>query len=129
MVTAQKIIRASYFWPSLFTDCMKVVKHCANCQLYTPKARTPPIPLHLVITTGPFCKWGMNLMECKPASVSGHKYIIVVIDYLTKWVEAMSTFNNTVATTARFFFNHIITRFDVPKHTMGRISKMKSGVT
>jgi hypothetical protein len=115
MVTSQKIICASYFWPSLFTDCIKVVNLCANFQLYTPKARNHPIPLHLIITTSPFCKWGINFMECKSIYVSGHKYIIVVIDYFTKWVESMSMFNNRVAIAPHFFFNHIITHFDVPK--------------
>ena len=34
-------------------------------------------------------------MECNPMSAGGHKYIIVAVDYFTKWVEAMPTFNNT----------------------------------
>lgn len=48
-------------------------------------------------------------------SAGGHKYIIVAVDYFTKWVEAMPTFNNTAATAARFLFNHVMTRFGVPK--------------
>ena len=54
-------------------------------------------------------------MECRPPSAGNHKYIIVAVDYFTKWAEAMPTFNNMVATTALFFFNHVITRFGVPK--------------
>ena len=54
-------------------------------------------------------------MECRPSSASNHKYIIVVVDYFTKWAKAMPTFNNTAATVALFFFNHVITRFRVPK--------------
>ena len=42
-------------------------------------------------------------------------YIIVVIDYFTKWVEAIPTFNYKADTAARFFFNHVITRFGVPQ--------------
>jgi hypothetical protein len=43
---------------------------------------------------GPFTKWGIDFTTCHPVSARGHRYIIVVVDYFTKWVEAMSTFNN-----------------------------------
>ncbi|MBO1695027.1 hypothetical protein HJW54_22640, partial [Bacteroides uniformis] len=47
-VTSHKIMRAGYFWPSLFSDCIETVKHCSNCQHFTPKARASPAPLHPV---------------------------------------------------------------------------------
>ena len=115
MATSQNIIRANYFWPSLFCNCVTVVKHCSNFQIYTSKTREPPTPLHPIITVGPFCKWGIDFMECRPPSNDDHKYIIVAIDYFTKWAEAMPTFNNTVETVVRFFFDHVITCFGVPK--------------
>jgi hypothetical protein len=114
IATAQKIIRASYFWPTLFHDCIHAVRRCEQCQLYANKARAPPALLHPVITAGPFCKWGIDFMTCNPPSSNGHKYIVVAVDYFTKWAEAMPTFNNTADTAARFFFNHVISRFGVP---------------
>jgi transposase InsO family protein len=53
-------------------------------------------------------------MTCNPPSSNGHKYIIVAVDYFTKWAKSMLTFNNTANTTAHFFFNHIISHFGVP---------------
>jgi len=37
------------------------------------------------------------------------------MDYFTKWAEAVPTYNNTTKNTSRFFFNHVITWFGVPK--------------
>jgi hypothetical protein len=54
-------------------------------------------------------------MTCNPHSVGGHGYIIVAMDYFTKWAEAMPTFDNTGKTTTLFIFNHIVTRFGVPQ--------------
>jgi hypothetical protein len=54
-------------------------------------------------------------MKCKPTSVGGHGYIIVVVDYFTKWIEDMPTFLNDGCIAALFFFNHIITHFGVPQ--------------
>jgi len=75
----------------------------------------PLAPLDPVITARPFCKWGIYFMECRHAFIDGHKYIIFVVDYFTKWAEAMPTFNNTALTATRLFFNHVISRFGVPK--------------
>ena len=52
-------------------------------------------------------------MTCNHHSSEGHGYIIVAVDYFTKWAEAMPTFNNTGKTVALFFFNHVISRFGV----------------
>jgi hypothetical protein len=113
--TAQKILQARYFWPSLFKDCITVVDKCHACQTYNKKIRSHPTLLHPVVFVGPFTKWGIDFMTCNPHSAEGHGYIIVAMDYFTKWAEAMPTFDNTRKTVALFIFNHIITRFGIPQ--------------
>ena len=54
-------------------------------------------------------------MTCYPTSARGHGYIIVTVDYFTKWAEAMPTLNNSGEMAALFFFNHVVSRFGVPK--------------
>eukprot|EP00253_Pinus_taeda_P007393 PITA_07393 len=54
-------------------------------------------------------------MTCNPTSTGGHGYIVVVVDYFTKWAEAMPTLNNSGETAALFFFNHVVSRFGVPQ--------------
>eukprot|EP00253_Pinus_taeda_P028575 PITA_28575 len=54
-------------------------------------------------------------MTCNPTSVGGHGYIIVAVNYFTKWAKAMPTFNNSSETAALFFFNHVVSRFGVPQ--------------
>jgi hypothetical protein len=68
-----------------------------------------------VVSIGPFEKWGIDFMTCHPHSTGGHGYIIVAIDYFTKWAEVMMTFDNTGKTATLFIFNHIIYRFVVPQ--------------
>jgi hypothetical protein len=74
-----------------------------------------PAPMFPVITVGPFTKWGVYFMTCHPTSSRGHRYIIVVMDYFTKWAEAMPTFVNDGETATLFIFNQVITRFGVPR--------------
>eukprot|EP00253_Pinus_taeda_P032724 PITA_32724 len=75
----------------------------------------PPAPLHPIISVGPFTKWGIDFITCNPHSAGGHAYIILVVDYFTKWAEAMPTFKADGKTTTIFVFNHIIARFGVPQ--------------
>jgi transposase InsO family protein len=68
-----------------------------------------------VIIVGPFTKWGIDYTTCNPPSAREHRYIIVAVDYFTKWVEAMPTFKDDGETATLFLFNQIIARFDVPR--------------
>jgi hypothetical protein len=113
--TAQNILRVCYSWPSLFKDCITVVHKFHAYQTYTKKIRSHHDPLHPVVFIGPFAKWGIDFMTCNRHLIGGNGYIIVVVDYFTKWVELMPTFYNTENTTTLFMFNHIITRFGIPQ--------------
>ncbi len=113
--TTQKILRAGYFWPSIFKDCILVVHSCHEWQIYQWKMHAPPAPLHPVVTVGPFAKWGIDYVTCNPRSAGGHGYIIVAVDYFTKWAEAMPTLSEDGHTAAQFFFNHVILRFGFPQ--------------
>jgi hypothetical protein len=64
-----------------------------------------PAHVFLVITIVPFTKWGVDFMKCHPPLNRGHHYIIVVVDYFTKWAEAMPTFSRDGETAALFIFN------------------------
>ena len=113
--TAQNILRAGYFWPSIFKDCVDVVKRCHPFQVFACNMCLKPAPLHPIITVGTFTKWGLDFMYCNPASTGGHHHIIVAIDYFMKWVEAMPTIKSDGETASHFVFNQIITRFGIPR--------------
>jgi transposase InsO family protein len=72
-----------------------------------------PTPLHPVITIGPFTKWGVDFVDFNPTSARGHQHIIVVIDYFTKWVEAMPIVKSNENIFAFFVFNQMIAKFRI----------------
>lgn len=75
----------------------------------------PPTLLHSVISIGPFAKWGIDFVTCNPVSSVGHNYVIVVVDYFTKWAKAPPTYSADGETAALFLFNQVIYRFGVPR--------------
>ena len=79
------------------------------------KKRIHSALLHLVITVVPFEKWGIYFVHCRPTSAGGHGYIIVAIDYFTKWAEAMPTYVEDGKIVVLFLFNHINAIFGIPR--------------
>ncbi|RVW67067.1 Gag-Pol polyprotein [Vitis vinifera] len=60
----------------------------------------------------PFSVWGIDIIgKVSPKSSSGHEFILVAIDYFTKWVEAASYARLTSARVASFIRSHIICRY------------------
>ncbi|RVW86519.1 hypothetical protein CK203_042224 [Vitis vinifera] len=58
--------------------------------------------------------WGIDIRKISPKSSSGHEFILVAIDYFTKWVEAASYARLTSSGVASFIRSHIICRYGVP---------------
>ena len=88
---ARKIMRDDYYWLTMENDCIKHVRTCHHCQAYQDKKNAPPQPLQSLAVPWSFLAWGMDVIEPMiPKFSNGHKYILVAIDYFTKWVEAAS---------------------------------------
>ena len=83
------------------SDCIKHVRMCHHCQVYKNRKNVPPRPLHFLAAPWPFLAWGMDSIELVISKASnGHEYILVAIDYFTKWVEATSYKSITQAVVA-----------------------------
>ena len=75
----------------------------------------PPSELHALTSPRPFSIWGIDIIgKILPKSSSGHEYILVAIDYFTKWVEVASYSRLIAAKVAKFIRSHIICRYGVP---------------
>ncbi|RVW66336.1 Transposon Ty3-I Gag-Pol polyprotein [Vitis vinifera] len=61
---------------------------CPECQIHGDLIHAPPSELHALTSPWPFSVWGIDIIgKVSPKSSSGHEFILVAIDYFTKWVE------------------------------------------
>ena len=82
--------RQRVYWPSMIKDCHEYARSCEQCQKHENIQHVPASDLHSIIKPWPFRGWALDLIsQIFSASSKGHKYIIVAIDYFTKWVEAI----------------------------------------
>ncbi|KAA3479844.1 RNA-directed DNA polymerase [Gossypium australe] len=97
-------------------DCICYSKKYPKCQIYGDKIHVPPSPLHVMTSPWPFSMWGMDVIgTISPKASNGHRFIFVVIDYFTKWVEAASYANVTKTTISKFLKRGIICRYGMPE--------------
>ena len=63
----------------------------------------------------PFSKWGIELLGPFPLAAGQMKYLIIAIDYFTKWIEAEPLSSITAAQAQKFVWQNIFTRFGIPE--------------
>ena len=68
-------------------DAQTYVKACDKCQRFSNVIRQPTEELTLIIALWPFAQWGLNIMGPFSITMRQLKFLIVGIDYFTKWVE------------------------------------------
>jgi len=114
-VMANKALRAGYYWMTMHANCYHYAKKCHKCQIYADKIHVPPSLLNVISSPWPFSMWGIDMIgRIEPKASNGHRFILVAIDYFTKWVEAESYANVTKEVVVRFINNNIICRYGVP---------------
>nr|GFB98917.1 reverse transcriptase domain-containing protein [Tanacetum cinerariifolium] len=86
-LTAKNIFDASFFWPTIYKDAHEFVKNCDSCQRQGKISQRDEMPQNSIQTCEIFDVWGIDFMGPFPSS-RGNKYILVAVNYLSKWVEA-----------------------------------------
>ena len=103
--TAQKLLK-HHWWPRLGKCVAQYVKSCEICQ--RAKKPTKSEPLQSITPIGTMKKWGIDLVGPLPRSPSGNEYMIVAINYLTKWPEVKVIPDKCAETIATFIVDNII---------------------
>ena len=113
---AKKILRAGYYWSTKEADFYQHSQTCHKFQIYADKVHVPPVPLNVLTAPWPFAMWGIDMIgESKPTASDRHRFILVVIDYFTKWVEAASFASVTKNVVARFIKQNLICCYGIPE--------------
>ena len=112
--TAYKILQAGFYWPTLFKDCFEFLKTCARCQQLGGITKRNMMPLTPILIIEIFYCWGIDFIGPFPPSC-GYLYILLSVDYVSKWVEAIPTRTNDHKVVLKFIKEHIFSRFGIPR--------------
>ncbi|CAN6723349.1 unnamed protein product [Malus baccata var. baccata] len=112
--TALKVLQCGFYWPSIFKDAKTFCLTCDKCQRMGGISAKDQMPQVSVLNVEIFDVWGIDFMGPFPSSY-GFTYILLAVDYVSKWVEAKATRTNDSKVVADFIRTNIFARFGMPR--------------
>eukprot|EP00253_Pinus_taeda_P023418 PITA_23418 len=113
--TAFKILQAGYYWPTLHQYVRRYISQCDRCRRMGRPTPRDEMPLQPQVTFEPFEKWGMDFVGLVNPPSKKKYYIIVCIDYVTKWAETKAIKVATEEKLAEFLRGNILYKFGYPR--------------
>jgi hypothetical protein len=103
----------------MLEDSIIYYKACQACQRFGKIQMVSASVMNPIIKPWPFKCWGMDMIgKINPPSRKGHQYIPAIMDYFTKWVEAIPMKTVTSKDVINFIKEHVIHRFGIPRTIM-----------
>ncbi|GKA19782.1 reverse transcriptase domain-containing protein [Tanacetum coccineum] len=111
--TAKKIFDSGFYWPTIYEDAHDFVTRCDICQRQGKISQRDEMPQNSIQVCEIFNIWGIDFMGPFPSS-RGNKYILVAVDYLSKWVKVKVLPTNDTRVVCKFL-KTLFSRFGAPR--------------
>jgi hypothetical protein len=110
-----KVFRQGFYWPKAASDTAELVQKYENCHKCARDQKQTSSLTQLIHHTWPLQRWGLYLLDPLPPAQVNLKYVVVEVEYFSKWIEAKPLATITAATVHKFFWQNIVYRFGVSK--------------
>jgi hypothetical protein len=112
------LCHTSFYWTTMLSDCFRYYKGCESCQKFIDVQLAHAAMLHPIIKPWSFHSWALDFIgQIHPASSKGHRFVLLTMDYFTKWTKVVPLKNMTHREVIHFISEHIIHRFGI-SHTL-----------
>ena len=105
---SSKVLQCGFYWLILFKDTHAFVESCNACQRSGNISRKNEMSLNNILEVELFNVWGIDFIGPFPPSYS-NQYILVALDYISKWMEAMALPTNNAKVVVKFLKKNIFT--------------------
>ncbi|KAK8951016.1 hypothetical protein KSP39_PZI003142 [Platanthera zijinensis] len=110
-----RVVRQGYFWRTLRKDTAEFARRCQKCQVHAPLQLLPAQRLRSITAPWPFAIWGMDLVGPFPPASGQRRFLLVMIDYFSKWLEIKPLAKVTSQVIRNFVWGEIICRHGLPQ--------------
>ncbi|GJV47574.1 putative nucleotidyltransferase, ribonuclease H [Tanacetum coccineum] len=111
--TTKKVLDSGFYWPTIIKEAHTLVRLCEACQKPGNISRGDKMPLNSIQVCKIFNIWGIDFKGPFPKSYK-FKYILVVVDYVSKWAKAQALPTN-YARVVISFLKKLFCHFRMPK--------------
>ena len=95
-------------------EAQECVKKCDQCQRFSPNIHQLGGVLNPLSSPWPFAQWGLDIVEPFPKVADNKRWLLVGMDYFTKWFEVEPLANIRDVDAKRFLWKNIVTQFGIP---------------
>ena len=95
-------------------DVAEYVQKCERCPKHAHLIHQAPRHLNPISSPWPFAQWGQDILSPFPRATGNRRFVLVAVDYFTKWAEAEALANIRDVDVKKFIWKNIFTRFGVP---------------
>ena len=110
-----KLVQVGYYWPTMQKDAETYIKTHNKCQRFSNIIRQPTEELTPMMAPWLFAQWGLDIMGLFFTVVRQLRFLVVGINYFTKWVEAEALTTITEKNVRGFVWRCIICKFGIPR--------------
>jgi hypothetical protein len=110
-----KVFRQGLYWPKAASDAVELVQKCEDCQKYARDQKQPSSLTQLIQPTWSLQRWGLDLLGPLPPAQGNLRYVMVAVEYFSKWIQAKPLATITSVAVQKFFWHNIVYRFGVLK--------------
>jgi hypothetical protein len=82
------VFRQGIYWPKAASDAVDLVQKCENYQKCARDQKQPSSLTQIIQPTWPLQRWGLDLLGPLPPTQGNLKYVVVAVEYFSKWIEA-----------------------------------------
>ena len=110
-----KTVQRKYYWVGMKEDVRAFIRKCSACARRKTTGKKRRAPLQQRLSGSPMERIALDILGPLPESEKGNKYILVISDYYTKFVEAYPMPNETADTISRILVEEFICRYGIPR--------------
>ncbi|KAM4808394.1 protein NYNRIN-like [Rhinophrynus dorsalis] len=107
-------LREVGWWPDMSTDVKHYCDNCIVCAQVNPAPRKINAPLRIRLREGPWNCLQVDYMGPLPTTAKNNRYVLVITDLFSKWVEIFPIKSNTALSTAKILVEQVFTRWGLP---------------
>ena len=104
------------FWESMRKDIFTYIKACAACQQFKYNNTPTSSPMQIHSVNEPWHTIGIDIMGPFPPTTRNKRFLLVVVDYFTRWIEVFALRSTTSGDIADILNNEVFSRFGLPRY-------------
>ena len=104
------------YWKSMRKDIFKYIAACQECQQFKYNNAPTANPMQMHLVNEPWHTIGLDIMGPLPTTARQKRFILVVVDYFTRWIELFPLKSTTSINMANILMNEVFSRYGLPKH-------------